>query len=147
MIKTKTLFHGHSFTANPLACTAALASLQLIQKKRCRQRVAQIVSAHETFAKRIEKFNEDRPGATSRATIENIRHLGTIMAFEIHTPESDGYLHNIGADFTKFCLKRNVYLRSLGNTIYIMPPYCITKKQLKKIYKTVEEFLETMITV
>ncbi|MEP7253037.1 MAG: adenosylmethionine--8-amino-7-oxononanoate transaminase [Ginsengibacter sp.] len=142
--KTKTLFHGHSFTANPLACSAALASLQLIQKKKCQKRVEQIVIAQKSFAERLEKFFGKSNG-TLQDSIKNIRHLGTIMAFEIHTPESDGYLHNISAEFTKFCLERNVYLRSLGNTVYIMPPYCIKRKELKKIYKVVEEFLKTIV--
>ena len=73
--------------------------------------------------------------------IKNLRHIGTIIAFEVNTSEVDGYLHNITSDFTKFCLEKGVYLRSLGNTIYVMPPYCIRKKELKKIYDVVEKFL------
>jgi adenosylmethionine---8-amino-7-oxononanoate aminotransferase len=73
--------------------------------------------------------------------IKNLRHLGTIVAFEINTTEKDDYLHNIGFEFTRYCLENGIYLRSLGNTIYIMPPYCITKKELKKIYKVIKDFL------
>ncbi|MEP6583250.1 MAG: adenosylmethionine--8-amino-7-oxononanoate transaminase [Ginsengibacter sp.] len=133
--KTKTLFHGHSFTANPLACTASLASLKLLQKKKCRKKIERLIFAQKAFADKIEILQRNN-------FVKSIRHLGTIVAFEINTNEVDGYLHNISTDFTKFCLEQGVYLRSLGNTIYIMPPYCITRKQLKKTHDVVEQFLE-----
>lgn len=136
--KTKTLFHGHSFTANPLACTASLASLELLQKKKCRQKIENIIFAQKAFAGKMQIFEQQN-------IIKNLRHLGTIIAFEVNTSEVDGYLHNITFDFTKFCLGKGVYLRSLGNTIYIMPPYCIRKKELKKIYDVIEEFLAKII--
>ncbi len=133
--KTKTLFHGHSFTANPLACTAGLASLELLQKKKCREKIERIVYEQKNFITKLEIFQQ-------RNLIKNLRHLGTIIAFEVITNEADGYLHNINSDFTKFCLERGVFLRSLGNTIYIMPPYCIKRKELKMIHSVIEEFLE-----
>lgn len=136
--KTKTLFHGHSFTANPLACTASLASLELVQKKKCRQKIENIIFAQKAFAGKMQIFQQ-------KNIIKNLRHLGTIIAFEVNTFEVDSYLHNITNDFTQFCLGNGVYLRSLGNTIYIMPPYCIRKKELKKIYDVVEKFLEKII--
>ena len=137
--KTKTFFHGHSFTANPLACTAAIASLTLLQKKKCLKRIEEIVNQQKAFMEKIEYFKE-------KNIIKNLRHLGTICAFEINTSESDGYLHNVGYAFTDYCLQNGVYLRALGNTIYIMPPYCITKKELKKVYKVVETFLESILS-
>ncbi len=133
--KTKTLFHGHSFTANPLACTASLASLELLQKKKCTQKIEDIIFAQKAFAGKMQIFQREN-------IIKNLRHLGTIIAFEVNTSEVDGYLHNITSDFTKFCLEKGVYLRSLGNTIYVMPPYCIRKRELKKIYDVIEKFLE-----
>jgi adenosylmethionine-8-amino-7-oxononanoate aminotransferase len=136
--KTKTFFHGHSFTANPLACTASLASLTLLQKKKCIQRIEAIVKEQNDFLKQIRSFEE-------RNIIKNLRCLGTICAFEIHINENDNYLHNIGSQFTDYCLQNGVYLRALGNTIYIMPPYCITKKELRKVYNVVEAFLQSII--
>lgn len=136
--KMKTFYHGHSFTANPLACTASLASLTLLQKKKCLQRIEEIVKQQITFLKQIKVFEE-------KNIIKNLRHLGTICAFEIQTNENDNYLHNVGSLFAGYCLKKGVYLRALGNTIYIMPPYCITKKELKKVYSVVETFLESII--
>ena len=135
--KMKTFFHGHSFTANPLACTAALASFTLLQKEKCRQRINEIVNEQEDFLKEMQYFED-------KNIIKNLRHLGTICAFEIITNEHDNYLHNIGSLFTEHCLQNGVYLRALGNTIYIMPPYCVTKKELQKVYDVVESFLESI---
>jgi adenosylmethionine-8-amino-7-oxononanoate aminotransferase len=133
--KTKTFFHGHSFTANPLACTAALASLELLQKKNCLLQIEKIIERNEQFADKLKITGH-------KNKIKNIRKLGTILAFEIVTAKGDNYLDDINEKFTKFCLAEGVYLRSLGNTIYIMPPYCITKKQLNKIFDVIEKFLD-----
>lgn len=136
--KTKTLFHGHSFTANPLACTAGIASFELIQKKKCLKGVENIIRHHHQFFKRLEKLQK-------RNYVKNIRQTGTILAFEICTKDSDDYLNNVSKEFTPFCLKRGVFLRPMGNTIYILPPYCITSKQLKKIYNVIVEFVEKYV--
>ena len=133
--KNKTFFHGHSFTANPLACTAALASLSLLQRDKCKQQIEEIVNQQKDFLKKLQLVEK-------KNVIKNLRHLGTICAFEINTTAKDDYLHNIGVVFTQYCLENGVYLRALGNTIYTMPPYCITKKELKKIYDVIIEFLE-----
>lgn len=137
--KMKTLFHGHSFTGNALACTAALASYDLLMKKSCKRNVEDIVAAHKKFAKRMKAFE-------SKGMIKNLRQTGTIIAFEICTSQQDNYNNKIGDIFTPFCMKRGVYLRSMGNTVYIMPPYCITKKQLKKVYDTLAEFVTFYVT-
>ncbi|MEO6453094.1 MAG: aminotransferase class III-fold pyridoxal phosphate-dependent enzyme, partial [Ginsengibacter sp.] len=135
--KTKTFYHGHSFTANPLACTASLASLKLLKKKRCIKNINKIILRHKQFLSRLEK-------STLLARVKNLRQSGTVIAFEIITTTKDNYLNSISNSFTAFCLKRGVYLRSLGNTIYVMPPYSITKKQLNKVYGVIEKFLEGM---
>ena len=134
--KTKTFFHGHSFTANPIACTAALASLGLLKKKKCLKKISTIIKRNEKFCAKLKI-------AKYKKQIKNVRQLGTILAFEITSPGGDQYLNNINELFTKFCLSHGVYLRPLGNTIYVMPPYCITKKQLKKVFWVIEEFLNT----
>lgn len=132
--KTKTLFHGHSFTANPLACTAGIASFELIQKKECMDGVKNIISHHQKFAQKLERLQK-------KNYIKNIRQTGTIIAFEICTSDSDDYLNNISKIFTPFCMEHGVYLRSMGNTIYVMPPYCISSKELRKIYKVIFQFI------
>ncbi len=133
--KTKTLFHGHSFTANPLACTAAVASFELLQKKECLKGIENIISHHQKFAKKLDVLQK-------KGFIKNVRQTGTIIAFEICTDDKDDYLNNVSQTFTPFCMKRGVYLRSMGNTIYILPPYCITSKELKKIYSVVFDFIK-----
>jgi adenosylmethionine-8-amino-7-oxononanoate aminotransferase len=134
--KTKTFFHGHSFTANPIACTAALASLDLLERKKCRKKIKKIIHRNEEFLNRLKT-------RVYKKKIKNIRQLGTISAFEVVSPEGDKYLNDISKRFTKHCLNYGVYLRPLGNTVYVMPPYCITRKQLKKIFDVIEKFLNS----
>jgi adenosylmethionine-8-amino-7-oxononanoate aminotransferase len=124
--KLKTFFHGHSFTANPLACTAALASLDLLQKEECRKQIETIATMHKDFLKQL--------------SVKNPRQLGTILAFELDT-DNKNYLNNIGREITRQALEQGVYLRPLGNTVYIMPPYCITEAQLQKVYGVILKIL------
>ena len=133
--KLKTFYHGHSFTANPLSCAAALASLDLTEKKSFSISINNIVNQIEDFLKILKKKKYI-------TRIKNIRQCGTIAAFEIISNEADNYLNKVMQKFTPFCLSKGVYLRSLGNTIYIMPPYCIKRKELKKIFATILAFLE-----
>lgn len=126
--KLKTFFHGHSFTANPLACTAALASLDLLFKEECLQKINWIAEKNKTFSLELTEQK-------NLLHIKNIRTLGTILAFEIDEG-NDEYLNNISQIFTAKSLAHGVYMRPLGNTVYIMPPYCITTDELDKIYTT-----------
>lgn len=128
--KRKTLFHGHSFTANPLACTAALASLDLLLDPDCTSRIQDIHARHNAFAKKLGAYD----------IIRNVRILGTVIAFEISLGE-DGYINTIGAEITREALEQGIYLRPLGNTVYIMPPYCITAGELERIYGFLERYI------
>ena len=121
--KRKTLFHGHSFTANPLACSAALASLDLTLEKSCRMRIQRITERHTLFLDTIRSFQN----------VRNPRMLGTILAFELEAGE-DSYTNAIGPAITNAALERGIYLRPLGNTVYFMPPYCITEKEMDQVY-------------
>jgi adenosylmethionine---8-amino-7-oxononanoate aminotransferase len=123
--RSKTFFHGHSFTANPLACTAALASLAILEEKKCRDQIDFINMSHEQFVQELSKKNQDK--------FRNIRMMGTILAFEISTGK-DEYINPIGTTIMRKALAQGIYLRPLGNTVYLMPPYCITEEQLKKVY-------------
>lgn len=125
--KLKTFFHGHSFTANPLACTAALASLDLLLKEDCLQKIEFITKHHKVFLQQLQE---------KKKYIKNERCLGTIIAFEIATGK-DEYLNDISNVITQQCLKEGIYLRPLGNTIYMMPPYCITEEELSKVYTVI----------
>lgn len=133
--KLKTFFHGHSFTANPLACSAALASLDLLQQEACMQSIQNICAQHQLFIEKLKKKNS--------SVVKNIRQLGTIMAFEISIGQ-DEYLNDVTKDFTKTMMQQGVYLRPLGNTIYIMSPYCITTEQLEKIYEALFSWISVI---
>jgi adenosylmethionine-8-amino-7-oxononanoate aminotransferase len=125
--RSKTFFHGHSFTANPIACSAALASLDLIEKEDCTLQIQNIVKRNKDFISRLKTKNY-------KLKTKNLRNLGTIIAFEI-VSESDSYLNNISVIITQQALQKGIYLRPLGNTVYIMPPYCITEEELAKVYE------------
>ena len=127
----KTFFHGHSYTANPVACAAALASLDLLLKEECLQQIASIQQQHLQFSTQLQQ---------SALPVRNIRVLGTIIAFEIDKGK-DEYLNNISTVVTKMVMERGVYLRPLGNTLYLMPPYCITEQELKEVYSVIMEIL------
>lgn len=131
--KQKTFFHGHSFTANPIACSAALASLDLLLNPACQEAIRKIVSANKKFIEKLRQSNEE-PG------LLNIRQCGTVIAFEVEEKEND-YNSSIKEFFSVHSLKKGVYLRPLGNTVYIMPPYCITPGELEKVYAVTEEIL------
>jgi len=134
--KLKTFFHGHSFTANPLACTAALASMDLLLKKDCLSRIEWLEDENKKFAELLRT-------SSFKASIKNIRTRGTILAFEIDKGK-DEYLNNISSIFTQKALQYGVYLRPLGNTVYIMPPYCITKEEYAKIKTTMFKILSEL---
>lgn len=134
--KRKTFFHGHSFTANPLACSAALASLDLLEKKECMDNIQQIVEQHKTF---LEKLGHQK----ERLNIRNLRQCGTVLAFEINDP-SNNYISSIKEAVTAKALEKGVYLRPLGNTFYIMTPYCVTREELEKIYSATINVLEEL---
>ncbi len=128
----KTFFHGHSFTANPLACTAALASLDLLQQPDTVTAIEKICKSIAVFANELTQL---------KAPIKNIRTLGTIIAFEIKLGK-DEYLNNVSQFVTQAALKQGVYLRPLGNTVYVMPPYCITDEELRIVFTVIKNILQ-----
>ncbi|HEX6181897.1 MAG TPA: aminotransferase class III-fold pyridoxal phosphate-dependent enzyme, partial [Chitinophagaceae bacterium] len=132
--RSKTFFHGHSYTANPLACAAANASLDLLLDNTCMENINRIGEKHAAFANHLL--------LNSSGNIKNIRHLGTILAFELETNGSDGYLNNISSVLHQNALEKGVLLRPLGNTLYVMPPYCITDEELEKVYQCTEEIIQ-----
>ena len=129
--KTKTFFHGHSYTANPTACSAALASLDLLEKEETWHQIKMIEDAHQQFKLKIE----------TNPKLKDARVRGTIIAFELNTDEHTHYLNNASQSITDFFLQKGILLRPLGNVFYILPPYVITKQELNYIYSSIEEFL------
>lgn len=124
--KTKTFFHGHSFTANPLACAAANASIELFEKEKTLDSILRIADSHAKFATRLSGFKN----------VSNVRCCGTIIAFEMDD-NVQGYTSSIRDVITKKALAKSVYLRPLGNTVYLMPPYCVSEEEMNMIYDVV----------
>jgi adenosylmethionine-8-amino-7-oxononanoate aminotransferase len=122
--RRKTLFHGHSFTANPLACTAALASLDLLLEPECETGIRRVTEGHSNFLTTLR----------SSPVVKNARSLGTVLAFELTTGR-DEYINAVGPAITRDALDAGIYLRPLGNTVYFMPPYCITEKEMDQVYE------------
>jgi adenosylmethionine---8-amino-7-oxononanoate aminotransferase len=136
--KLKTFFHGHSFTANPIACAAALASLELFDKENTLENIERITSRNSIFRELLlERQHSLR--------IKNVRQTGTIVAFEVDD-KVEGYTSNIKDVITEKALALGVYLRPLGNTVYIMPPYCITDEELEVLYNVIVQILEQLKT-
>jgi len=125
--------HGHSFTGNPIGCSAAIASLDLLEKKECQMAIKNIAKSHETFTNAIKSLE----------IIKDIRQTGTILAIELKS-DSSGYASSVRQQLYQDFLSQGVLLRPLGNVIYILPPYCIKEKELKKVYKVIESKLKKM---
>lgn len=132
--KSKTLFHGHSFTANPVACSASLASLDLMEKPETWQQIAMISEMQETFKEELSQ----------NQVVSNARSIGTLLAFEVAMGEENSYFHNLRDKMYDHFLKAGVVLRPLGNTLYILPPYCITEAQLTQVYDAIRSLLRDL---
>jgi adenosylmethionine-8-amino-7-oxononanoate aminotransferase len=122
--KLKTLFHGHSYTANPVACAASLASYDLITSRETGEAISRIHAQHRRFAEKLAACQG----------VKNIRLQGTILAFDVRQEEGVSYFHPVRDELYAYFLKDGVILRPLGNTLYIMPPYCISDEDLNIIY-------------
>ncbi len=126
----KGLFHGHTYTANPLACTAALAGIELLRSDEMQHNIQRIIQSHQLFDLEIKNHPK----------VARTRQCGIIYALDLDVRmERYGNLRN--TLFQHF-MKNGVFLRPLGNTIYILPPYVITDGQLEKIYGVIKEALE-----
>jgi adenosylmethionine-8-amino-7-oxononanoate aminotransferase len=132
--KYKMLFHGHSYTGNPLGCAAGLASLEVFEKENTLDRIAAIVSSHTLFSDRIK----------GHKAIKDIRQCGTILAIEIDTGAGSGYLSSIRDRMYTFFMDRRIMLRPLGNILYMLPPYCISQRDLDEVYGAIEDFIGTI---
>ncbi|GAB4037469.1 adenosylmethionine--8-amino-7-oxononanoate transaminase [Spirosoma jeollabukense] len=132
--KFKTLFHGHSFTANPLACTAALASMDLLLMGETQANIQRIIQRHTAFAHQLTHYT----------TVTNIRQRGTLLAFDLSVGSQTSYFNNIRDTAYNFLLDRGVLMRPLGNVLYLMPPYCTTDEQLTYVYEQVEALVTTI---
>lgn len=128
----KGLFHGHTYTGNPLACAAALAGIKLLKSTNIQDQIKAINLQHQAFAEQIK----------SHPLVKSVRHLGVIFALDlaIEMPrygKERNWLFN-------FFMKHGVFLRPLGQTIYILPPFVISPKELAKIYASINKALKLL---
>src|SRR6185436_13953259 len=108
-------------------CAAANASLDLLHVGEFRFQLDQIIRLHKTYPTTLAV-------RTSRFATKNLRRCGTVLAFEVETDEKDEYFNSIGKIISQKAMEAGVLLRPLGNTVYFMPPYCISKQQLERVY-------------
>ncbi len=125
--------HGHSYTANPLACAAAMASLQITLSQNCANQRNDIAEWHSEFIAYINSKNYP---------LKRIESCGTILVLEIDNQVDTSYFNSLREYLYQEFLNRDILLRPLGNIIYVLPPYCITKKEMKKIYNAIDEVLD-----
>ena len=126
--RSRTFFHSSSFTANPVACAAATANLAIWRDENVLDRIAALGAMQ---AERLNLFRTD-------GRFADVRRLGTITALDLNVPDP-GYLAGLGPKLMAFFLDRGLLLRPLGNTIYIMPPYCVTAQELDLLYDAIRE--------
>lgn len=129
--KLKAFFHGHSYTGNPLSCAVACASLDLVEKPEFEDNIKRIVQKHKDFTKILSTKKE----------VANVRQMGTIIAFDVLTSSKDSYFNNNRDKFYNFFLDKGILLRPLGNTLYLVPPYCITNSELDLVYNAIKSLL------
>ncbi|NQY11247.1 MAG: adenosylmethionine--8-amino-7-oxononanoate transaminase [Flavobacteriales bacterium] len=132
--KLKALFHGHSFTGNPVACAAACASLDLFGKDECWSSIAMICEEQQAFVSKM----------TGAAYVKEIRSTGTILAIEVDTGEGTSYFNTIRDTIYNYFMDQGIIIRPLGNVLYLVPPYCITREELQGIHTHIEAFFENL---
>lgn len=131
----KALFHGHTFTANPTACAAAIAGLELLLSVEMQDNINRVHQRHLGFVQEIEYHPR----------VKNIRVLGVILAFDIVRDGPEEYYGGFRNRLYEFFIGKGVILRPVGNTIYILPPYVIQDDLLRNIYDTVKEAISEIM--
>ena len=126
--RSHTFFHSSSFTANPIACAAARANLEIWRDEPVLERIAALSALQE---ERLARLRGD-------ARFENVRRLGTITALDLKVSDP-GYLARAAPDLMQFFQARGLLLRPLGNTIYVMPPYCVAAAELDLVYDAIAQ--------
>ena len=134
--RSRTFFHSSSYTANPIACAAALANLDVWQNEPVAMRIKSLENMHR---ERLAPFRSD-----SRFT--DVRQIGTIAALDLKVSRS-GYLSEVAPKLRAFCRQRDVLIRPLGNVIYLMTPYCATADDLDRAYAAIDEAADSIARV
>jgi adenosylmethionine-8-amino-7-oxononanoate aminotransferase len=131
--RAKTFWHSSSYTGNPLACAAAVASLELMQQFETEKNIAGLCAMQEENLRKLK----------SHAMVQNARRCGTVLALDVRQSDP-GYLASVGPELYAYFIKRGVLLRPLGNTLYVMPPYCISENDLDVVIRTIHDALDAL---
>ncbi len=131
--RSRMFFHSSSYTGNALACAAALASLEIWEEEPVMARIQRISKLHKGA---VERFSV-------REDVENARSCGTIFALDAKGA-GQGYFSAIGPKLYEIFMAHDVLLRPLGNTVYILPPYCITEDELNHVYDIIDIALDRL---
>ncbi|HVJ77796.1 MAG TPA: adenosylmethionine--8-amino-7-oxononanoate transaminase, partial [Hyphomicrobium sp.] len=127
--RARTFFHSSSYTANAIACAAAVANLNVWRTEPVVERILALSQNQALCLKALD------------ARFANVRQLGTISAFELSNVQP-GYLADVALTLRAQLLERGVLLRPLGSTVYVMPPYCTTYDELKFVYSAIVETVD-----
>ena len=127
-----TFWHGHSFTANPLGCAAANASLDLLE------------AAPKAFLGFEQRHSPHLSALASHPRVHRPRLLGTVAAFDLNVEGRSGYLNPAGPTVKRLAMEQGVFLRPLGQVVYLMPPLCITDGQLEQCYAALRNALDQL---
>lgn len=130
--KSKALMHGHSFTANPIGCAAAIAGLELWESDEVQQQRNDLMERQAAFAKKLEEH--------TMAT--NIRVSGTLLALDVRSDENSSYHHGLRDKLYAYFIEQGVLIRPLGNVLYVLPPYTITESELQQVHDSIWNCLD-----
>lgn len=131
--KSKQFFHSTSFTGNPMACAAALANLEIWEEEDVLADIVRVEASHKKAA----------GWYSARPDITDVRVIGSIFALDVKD-SINGYLSTLGQTIYDFMMDHGVLLRPIGNTVYILPPYCIKNEDLERIYETLWRSLDSI---
>ena len=129
----RALPHGHTFTANPLACAVALRSLELFEEERTLERVAHITARNEAALEEL----------AGHPRVEKPRRLGTLLAFDL-VGGGEGYKSDESLILRDWYLANGLNIRPLGPAVYLMPPYCISDDELSRAYAGLRAGLDAL---
>lgn len=131
--RARTFYHSSSYTANPIACAAAAENLAIWRDEPVMERIQSLSTAQAAHLAMI----------SNHKMVENARQLGTIAALDLVAPDS-GYLSNLAPRLIAFFRENGVLLRPLGNSIYVMPPYCISDADLAHIWAVITKAINAL---
>ena len=129
--RSRTFYHGHSYTGNPIAAAAGAASLKIFKEEPVFDRIATISQIH---SERLDAIRH-------HPAVGEVRQIGTMAAIELRADDA-GYFSKLRPKLYEFFIESGVLLRPLGNVVYILPPYVISVDDLHYVHNTIAKALD-----